>query len=356
MCHFRCSNDFEIRVMVLKYLTYIVLLLCLVKQISAKSFDKPVDIVYLWVDGSDPEWQCIKAKYNNGPKKKPDADSNNRYSDHNELKYSLRSVWKYASFVNHIYIVTMNQRPVWLADHPKITIIDHKDIFKNKENLPCFNSMAIECHLHFIPNLKEHFIYFNDDMFLGASVQASDFFTIAGKPKVLFEMKLSPQGPIKENDITYWAACKNTNNLLNQMFREETRHLISHAPYALRKSYMNKTSRQFSEIFDLIPKHKFRCCEDYVITNGLLQYHWNYLGKVSKGNLKNLIVYLFDDDKIEATLQNFNYLEIYQPHAFCLQDKITNPGEKTNELLKNFFEDWYPEPAPWEKYSTNFKN
>lgn len=339
--------------MYLKGFAYILLLFMLRGQIVAGIFNEPIDIVYLWVDGGDPKWQGIKAEYDlkdHDVGMKADAVASNRYADHNELKYSLRSVWKYASFVNHIYIVTMDQKPVWLIEHPLITIVDHKEIFQNQEDLPTFNSMAIESHLHRIPDLSEYFIYFNDDMFFGKQVTPRDFFTNSGKIKVLFERDgISPEGPAKKTDITYWAACRNTNNLLNETIKREARFLICHAPYALSKSYMENTAQEFSEVFALTSTHKFRCFEDYTITNGLLQYHWNYQGKVKKGNLTNMMVYFYDDDKIKKTVRYLKKLEEFQPHTYCLQDKMISNGEKTREILNNFFESWYPEPGPWEK-------
>ncbi|MBA3816497.1 MAG: stealth family protein [Parachlamydiaceae bacterium] len=338
--------------MFMKSLAYIFVFLCLAGQIAVNAFDNPIDVVYLWVDGNDTEWQKIKNECEVTYQelgKRPDANASNRYSDHDELKYSLRSVLKYAPFVNHIYIVTMNQKPKWLLEHPKITIIDHKDIFLNQEHLPTFNSMAIESNLHRIPNLSEHFIYFNDDMFFGNLVTPSDFFTETGKIKVLFEKdEWLPEGPPHEKDITYWAACKNTNNLLNQCFNYEKRRLICHAPYALIKSYMKKTAQYFSEAFTLTSSHKFRCFQDYAITNGLLQCHWEHDGKVKKGKLTNMMLHFYADDKIQNTLKHLKRIESSQPHTFCLQDKMFGNGEKTMKILHNFFENWYPEPAPWE--------
>lgn len=342
----------EKRIMNFKQIIFI-FLLCLGWHFVAESFDKPIDVVYTWVDGHDPAWQSTKKKWEEHYSKaemREDANAKNRFFNHNELKYSLRSVWKYAQFVNHIYIVTMNQKPEWLENHPKITIVDHKDIFKNQDDLPTFNSMAIESNLHRIPQLSEHFIYFNDDMFLGKQVSPSDFFTDTGKVKVLLEKgMLSPEGSPNDHDITFWAACRNTNNLLNQSIKHEKRLLVCHSPYALSKSYMENTEREYLEVFELTSKHKFRCFEDYTITNGLLQYHWSYQGNTKKGRLTNLMVHFFDDVKIKSTLKNLKKLEEMQPHTFCLQDKSSDCGEITMEVLNKFFEYWYPEPAPWEK-------
>lgn len=52
-----------------------------------------------------------------------------RYSnctDNEELRYSLRSIEKYAPWVNHIYLVTNGQIPYWLnTSHPRLSVITH---------------------------------------------------------------------------------------------------------------------------------------------------------------------------------------------------------------------------------------
>src|SRR5438105_685379 len=101
-------------------------------SVWAQDFSEPIDIVYLWVNGSDPDWCAIKEQHlleePDQIRKIEECHTVNRFSDNDELKYSLRSLWMYAPFINHIYIVTMNQRPIWLAPHPKITFIDHSEI------------------------------------------------------------------------------------------------------------------------------------------------------------------------------------------------------------------------------------
>ena len=66
-----------------------------------------IDIVYLWVDGSDKKWLAEKNKWLkklfNITNTNTDAE---RYRDNGELKYSLRSIEKYIPWVNHIYIIT----------------------------------------------------------------------------------------------------------------------------------------------------------------------------------------------------------------------------------------------------------
>lgn len=44
-----------------------------------------------------------------------DVLSENRYRDSNELRFSLRSLERFAPWVRHIYLVTDNQIPKWLV-------------------------------------------------------------------------------------------------------------------------------------------------------------------------------------------------------------------------------------------------
>ena len=73
-----------------------------------------------------------------------------------QLKYSLRSLEMFAPWIRNIYIVTNGQVPNWInLNNNKINIIFHYQIFNSIENdLPTFNSNAIEMHLHKIPGLR----------------------------------------------------------------------------------------------------------------------------------------------------------------------------------------------------------
>lgn len=316
-------------------------------------FPYPIDIVYLWVDGSDPNWLSIKNQYlptdQNPLLINEDACSENRFFDHEELRYSLRSLLKFAPFFNHIYIVTMNQRPFWMVDHPQITIIDHQEIFKNLENLPTFNSQAIECHLHLIPNLSEHFIYFNDDVFLGCPVSPYDFFTTEGKVKVLFEKgwTISPIPAVQ--DSSYRKAWVNSNALLDAHFIQERRHRLCHAPFALRKSFIENVETIFPHVFELNASHKFRTPQDYNLINGLLQYTWIYQDLAIRGTLSNKMLTLYQDLELSQNRQELDLLQKNPLDTFCIQDSMIGESRETHKLLKNFFETFLSDPAPWER-------
>ena len=59
--------------------------------------------------------------------------TSNRYRDNHELKYSFRSLFKYAPWIRQVFLVTSGHIPNWLnTKHPKMTVVTHSDLWKNK--------------------------------------------------------------------------------------------------------------------------------------------------------------------------------------------------------------------------------
>ena len=133
-----------------------------------------IDVVILWVDGLDPAWLRQKREYL--PPAEGDSDSANRYRDWGLLPYWFRAIETFAPWVRKVHFVTWGHVPAFLdLDAPKLHVVRH-DEFIPAEYLPTFSSHTIEMNIHRIPDLAEHFIYFNDDMFLLRSHAPEDFF------------------------------------------------------------------------------------------------------------------------------------------------------------------------------------
>lgn len=160
-----------------------------------------VDFVVTWVDGSDPAWIEEFNKY--CPKEKTIDTRNIRYRDNGLLKYWFRAIEKYAPWVNTVHFVTCGQKPEWLNENaPKLHCVKHSD-YISQEYLPTFSSHPIEMVMHKIPNLSEHFVYFNDDFYLTSEVQVEDFFH-NGVPRdiaVLSPITKTHIGHIVLNDV-----------------------------------------------------------------------------------------------------------------------------------------------------------
>lgn len=138
-----------------------------------------IDFVITWVDGSDPAWIDSKNHYSGRGQvasDSPEANSVCRYQDNGLLKYWFRSVELFAPWVNRIHFITCGQKPDWLnVANPKLNIVNHEDYIPS-QYLPTFNSNTIELNLHRLESLAEHFVLFNDDMFILQPIEPSYFF------------------------------------------------------------------------------------------------------------------------------------------------------------------------------------
>lgn len=154
--------------------------------------DDKIDFVIPWVDGGDPAWRRefleYKALYTLPQSLAEDTVSGNpedagvvdasveRYRDWETLRYWFRGAEKFAPWVNRIHFVTWGHIPPWLdISHPKLHVVPHSD-FIPAQYLPTFNSCPIELNIHRIEGLSEHFVYFNDDMFLCRPAGKERFF------------------------------------------------------------------------------------------------------------------------------------------------------------------------------------
>ncbi len=310
---------------------------------------KLIDIVYTWVDHEDPVWQKAYAETREryGLPATPESKVKSRFRNRDELKYSLRSIFAFAPWVHHIYIVTFGHRPSWLKPHSMITVVPHKDIFLNMNDLPTFNSQAIESNLHRIAKLEEYFIYFNDDVFLGKKVHASDFFSRRGHIRVIYDNGFTPRPPILPRDIGFVASWKNTNRLLDTHFGVQNRKFLAHAPFALRKSQMQRLEQKFPLVFQTVASHKFRSPEDYVMTCGLVQNFALQFGEVKEAEIDNRTIAFGSD--LEVNRKKLKMLYDTQPATFCIEDIDNGDRDESGFQLRQFLQTYFPEKAPWEK-------
>lgn len=144
---------------------------------------KPIDAVILWVDGNDEKHRAKMLPYLEDKTKINSEKFRTRFDQVNEIKFTIDSILKYAPYIRNIFVVTDNQTPDFLDvtnsnnNYQNVSIVDHSVIFRGyEEHLPVFNCRPIETCVYRIPELAEHFIYFNDDFFLINDTKSEDFF------------------------------------------------------------------------------------------------------------------------------------------------------------------------------------
>ncbi len=134
-----------------------------------------VDFVVTWVDMDDPKWKEDFSKYSGIDNSKNEV-SEARFRDYGFLKYWFRGIEEFAPWVRKVHFVTSGQKPEWLDENnPKLNLVSHSDYIPS-EYLPVFNSNLIEIYMHKIPDLSEHFVYFNDDFFIINHISKERFF------------------------------------------------------------------------------------------------------------------------------------------------------------------------------------
>jgi hypothetical protein len=140
----------------------------------------PVDVVFTWCKRT-PEWiearnRHVARSSTREPSARTPLTCDN--PDDCEIHYAVKSIQHFMPWVRTIWILT--QRPQ--DPHIPGTQVVFHDQVPGATTLPTFNSHSIEAFMHNIPGLADHFIYFNDDCFVGRPVDKSLFFTHAGQP------------------------------------------------------------------------------------------------------------------------------------------------------------------------------
>jgi len=301
-----------------------------------------VDAVYTWVNHADLTWQNLwKESF---PENNFDPD---RFTNNDELKYSLRSLHKYAPWLNKIYIVSNCDRPSWLAEDPRIIWIDHVEIFPDTTALPTFNSHAIEACLHRIPNLSEQFIYLNDDFVLSQPCLPTDFFDECGRSLSYFEPYGMVTAHIDADSPDYLIAASNVCKLLKEDFPTYSpRTLHRHVPYSLRKSVLQEIEERYTQAFRLTREAKIRSVNDINLTS-FLYHHFAYItGSAVKADASGIIARPNNIDTI-TTKGSYKYKFI------CFNDGNGSSEDlKYKKVVNDFFSLRLSKRAPWERTST----
>lgn len=310
--------------------------------------DFPIDVVWAWVDDNDPAWRERRSSFSGSGQVAINGDDPSRFNNRDELRFSMRSVAMYAPWVRHLYIVTDQQRPSWLAEHPKVTVVDHRDIFTDASALPTFNSHAIESQLHHIEGLAETFLYFNDDVFLGRRVEPELFFTSTMQSKSFVSPTTIPPGPASPTDLGFYASRKNDRRLIEQIYDRTMVHGYLHTPHALRVSVLDEMEQRFEAQWANTQRSRFRSPGDIAIASSLHHAYSQMTDRAINGGLRSRYVKAGVAEH-QALMRQI--LKQRNLDAFCLNDtadRDMDPDLQTN-AMRAMLDAYFPMAAPWEQ-------
>jgi hypothetical protein len=314
---------------------------------SLERFDGDVDVVYTWVDGADPAWvesfRTTATAF--GRSVDDEALDPARYRSRDELRYSLRSLWMYCGWVRHIWIVTAGQRPDWLVDHPRITVVDHEQILP-ADGLPTFNSHAIEASLHRVEGLAEHVVYFNDDMLIARPLRPEAFFHPNGLPKVF---QSGARVPSVEDDRTLAVdtAAIRGRELLAERFGRVVESKPLHSPYPLLRSVMAEVEREFPDVIGATRRSRFRSPADLSTAASFTQHYALATGRATLGAIATEYVHV-ESGRLRWHL---DAVRLGRDVDTCCINETRDevPDRDARErAIREFFDAMYPIRAPWE--------
>ena len=186
----------------------------------------PIDLVYLWCDKN---LQPNRAAGENAEIRAM-ANDDVRSRAHDELKYSLRSVFRYMPWIRNIFICVDDDQlfPDWpeLKD-PRIKIRRQSE-FMPRDVLPVFNSCAIEICVPYLAGLAERYIYANDDNFVARPLTPDFFFDGKGRAICRFGESLLPH--LKSRDSFHYRALQTSEKLVGRLTgrRLKSHNLTTH--------------------------------------------------------------------------------------------------------------------------------
>lgn len=305
----------------------------------------PIDFVYTWVNGEDPDWRRMLLEHRSA--EEVDWD---RYVQTDELRYSLRSVHIYAKWFRTIYIVSNCAPPDWFVETGRIKWIDHSEIIPN-EYLPTFNSHVIEAHLHRIEGLSENFVYMNDDVFLMHNMRPTDFFQSNGAAISRLEAygSLPTFGQMRAigRELQEWqVAALRGASLVYDEFGRYPIQVHQHSPHSIKRSVMTDLVERYPAAFERLLQQRFRSFEDISPTSFLFHHFAYYKGLGVR-----------DTTPFSRVVRVNNFEEVVEqiekgvvPPTICINDGGDSFASREFQQFKlQFMSNRFPIAPGWER-------
>lgn len=303
----------------------------------------PVDFVFPYVNNNDPKWKAEYNKYVNMYATHTEESSGSaRYRDYGFLKYLFRGIERNMSWINHVYIIVSDysQIPGWLnCNNDKLRIVTHKDIIP-EQYLPTFNSTTIEMFLKNIPDLSEHFIYSNDDIYFIRNMSKEYFFLNSGIP--VYRVIRSSN----KNANQYRRICYNEYELVRKKLgKNPLPKEVYMKPDHFAKPMLLSTVKECYNVFEpeiLNSISRFR--EEKNINQYIyILYHWfKYPYQESRHSTKYFNLTELGIPRAAEAVARLLYQEI------CLNDNANSRPDKAYEALNPLLTKLFPVKSSFE--------
>lgn len=306
-----------------------------------------IDVVYLWVDGSDPVWQARRQRtYRAWSARRagdlaPYGNVLGRFRDNEELRFNLRALERFFPDHGQVHVVTDAQVPAWLRRDRGLRVVDHRDLIPSSRR-PVFDSGNIESYIHRIPGLSERFFYLNDDIFFGAPVDASAWFG----PRLAVAMEPSPT-EVPADPVPTETALVNAAALSRRWlgarypgYRHDAR-LCAHAPRPLLRSAMFALERLAPALFEQVRSTPFRSWRVPPLVSDLVLRWMIHVGLAAPATPDHLYIATGEADaarRFDRLDERFGRLPFFCINDTCDDAAADDPrlrrvGERLDALL-----------------------
>ncbi len=285
-----------------------------VSELEQRLRKEPIDFIYRWINPESGKDKLRRVLSNGDTPKLAQMSVINRYRDNGELKFSLRSVARHASWFHAIYIVGEGRPPAWLYLDDRINWVSTIGLQLSCKQKPQPNSETQKLYYSQIPGLADRFICFDDDWFFGDDVHESEFFSDAGTP-----IQPTIDSGYGEHSPIAW-----------------TRSLYDHALAALPRDFLTSVQNAGSTRPDpWISMRKLLADKGLVATSA---------ERDAEVWLKNDNVHVYNDV--------FHDIRHTRPKCFCINDDWSLDDAEfklQRSSLEAFLLGMYPITPPWER-------
>ena len=310
---------------------------------------EPIDAVYTWVDGAWPGYDDLLRQHG---RDRHDLNPN-RYRDNlGILRYSLRSLARYAPWLRRVFVVSCRpQCPSWLDTHAVRLV--HHDAFMPAAALPTFNSFAIVSHVHRIEGLSSRFLYIEDDRLFGARVTRDDFFDPRGRPRIALKARTTMKpGRRADERLSPWnRALAESNHLLDARYGAKGRGAVSPGPLAVHiaswqamidqwpEAFAQTTASRFRSTGNVAPEHLY---PHFLLEEGFgVRVPWmTACRQTAYHPLNNVVAFQ------RASLARLGW---QRPKFICMNDNFDErPNPRAVALARRALDGLFSQPSPFE--------
>lgn len=316
--------------------------------------EKPVDVVYTWVDD---QWPGYRAQLAQHGKKPADLDPARTRDNLDLMRYSLRGLEQALPNLGTVYLLSCRpQIPAWLdTSHKRLRVVHHDEIMP-ASILPTFNSLAIITHLHLLPGLSDRFLYIEDDMIPRPAMTLENLVSRDGLTRVYPWKYLVPKladiaDPLR---VSPWnMALALADDLVDRRYGSAgRRRQVCHTPLLIDRASWQSMMEEFAPAIAATRDSRFRSAGN---VDPASLYLWSAL---AQGRA------VLEDRKASRRISAYVPLEDFWPLTLIALLRARSrkiawvnfndnlgpvPSRVTEWLVRRQLAAWYPQPSSFER-------